>query len=448
MNIYFDGTLINNDYVTGIEFEGKSFNANDIFSLGSTICNNMRLTVSKDLLIKAEHDIEIDNVGIFNVDNIQENDYSYTYTLLDNMVNFNFRYDAEPLIEGSSHIEGDGTKYVTLLELLDDICLQAGTELKTRTFLGYQKHISYYDNTLTAREYISMAAELNSGYAINYNGLYLKQYTNTPTKTILFENCEKYKIGEKHTITRVMMDNGIFEPVGTEEGTTIYLNTNNVFITEQQDLINIYNVINGFEFYSIEATTNDIEVSADTIGQCIAFSNGTNTYKAYKQISSKYHGGWYGTYTFTIGSIKHEETTGINGNEENYKKLQIQIDRNKNQINYEISRTDTIATNIDENTGDVRRVTTTTGFTFNENGLNIYKNDTTYNTLIDNTGTYYKDGETILSQTTKDGTKTKDLDVFGHFKYCEDSIADTPLFIAVKYMDGNNEEGYGHFYNG
>ena len=124
------------------------------------------------------------------------------------------------------------------------------------------------------------------------------------------------------------------------------------------------------------------------------------------------------------------------------------VDKQQNEITAQANRINIIATHIDETTGDVREVTTTTGFTFNADGLNIYKNDTTFNTQINNIGTYYKDGDTILSQTTKDGTKTKDLDVFGYYRYGEDDINDEPLFIAVKYTDSNNEEGYGHFYNG
>ena len=54
-----------------------------------------------------------------------------------------------------------------------------------------------------------------------------------------------------------------------------------------------------------------------------------------------------------------------------------------------------------------------------------------------------------MSQTTKDGTKTKDLDIFGYNRYGEDNINDEPMFIAAKYHnDVTNEDGYGHFYNG
>ena len=93
-------------------------------------------------------------------------------------------------------------------------------------------------------------------------------------------------------------------------------------------------------------------------------------------------------------------------------------------------------------------VRTTEGFTFNNDGLNITKSDTTYNTQINNEGTYYKDGTTIVAQTTKDGSKFKDMDLFGTYRYGKNSIDDEPMFIAQLYTDANGEECFGHFYNG
>ena len=103
--------------------------------------------------------------------------------------------------------------------------------------------------------------------------------------------------------------------------------------------------------------------------------------------------------------------------------------------------------NIDDD-GNVTEVTTTTGFTFNQEGLNISESSTSYNTTITNEGMYNKDGETTLTQFTKSGTKIKDLDIYGYNKYGEDDIESEPMFIAVKYINEDNEEGYGHFYNG
>ena len=106
-----------------------------------------------------------------------------------------------------------------------------------------------------------------------------------------------------------------------------------------------------------------------------------------------------------------------------------------------------ISSNIDKTTGEVREVTTTTGFTFNADGMTIddgsgFKAEHTAN------GTYYKDGNSIVGQYTKDGSKQKDLELFGIYSYGKESIDDTPMFIGQLYRDENNEQCFGHFYNG
>ena len=106
-----------------------------------------------------------------------------------------------------------------------------------------------------------------------------------------------------------------------------------------------------------------------------------------------------------------------------------------------------ISTNIDKTTGEVREVTTTTGFTFNANGMTIddgsgFKGQHTAQ------GTFYKDGDTITGQYTKDNSKQKDLYLFGSYYYGMENINDTPMFIGQLYNDENGEECFGHFYNG
>ena len=106
-----------------------------------------------------------------------------------------------------------------------------------------------------------------------------------------------------------------------------------------------------------------------------------------------------------------------------------------------------ISTNIDKTSGEVREVTTTTGFTFNADGMTIddgsgFKAEHTAN------GAYYKDGNSIVGQYTKDGSKQKDLELFGTYSYGKESINDTPMFVGQLYTDANGERGFGHFYNG
>jgi len=106
-----------------------------------------------------------------------------------------------------------------------------------------------------------------------------------------------------------------------------------------------------------------------------------------------------------------------------------------------------ISTNIDKVSGEVREVTTTTGFTFNADGMTI-NDGSGFKAQHRSNGTYYKDGETIVGQYTKDGSKQKDLELFGTYSYGKESINDTPMFVGQLYTDENGEQGFGHFYNG
>ena len=125
---------------------------------------------------------------------------------------------------------------------------------------------------------------------------------------------------------------------------------------------------------------------------------------------------------------------------------------NVNQVKQTITSQDllieVISKNIDKSTGDIREITTTNGYKFNEDGLSIYTDKNQFNALHDNTGSYYKDGDTILSETTKDGITNRDLELYGIFKYGKTNFEDEPMFIAQLYENENGETGYGHFYNG
>lgn len=116
---------------------------------------------------------------------------------------------------------------------------------------------------------------------------------------------------------------------------------------------------------------------------------------------------------------------------------------------------DIISTNIDKINGNVTEVTTKNGFTFNQDGMRISSSEDEFNALHNTKGTYYKDGETILTQFTKDNTVIKDLVLYGKYYYGVDEnldvanfTKDDAMFIAQKFTDNNGEEGFGHFYNG
>lgn len=343
MEIYFDNVLINEDYYTSLSTSFALFN--DTFYLGSTASNTYNLSVAKEAVSKQPNIVTVkDNgalIATLVVDKLEENDFEYKYTLTDKIVNLEFEYDASQIFTNGS---------ATLLEIAQDICNKAGVTLATTNFRSYDKKISWYDNTRTAREYIGFIAELNGGYAqIGKDGklYFLKQKTSS-VKTINFDECEDFKIGEKHKITRVVYELGALKyEYGDETGNTLYLNGENVYITEQSEVEAIYNEIKGFEFYSFSTGNCPIDYKI-MAGQVISFTDGTNKYPTIVGYNLTYNGGWYGGYELNVATKKQEETQVV-GTDKKIKNLSIKVDRDKNEI----------ITKIESVEGQVTDITTT-----------------------------------------------------------------------------------------
>lgn len=347
MKIYFDNVLINDDYYTQLSQDRILFNEGDTFSLGSTICTKIKLGIDKRIITSHPSNvrIEIDNkvYGNYIVDNIEENDYEYVYNLTDKMVNFNFNYSAKELIDNSDKEENDA-KYVYLYEILEDMCSKANVELATTSFLGSTKHVSWYDSRITAREYLSYIAELNGGYAIiNKNGkLELRQYSNIVKQTISTEECDNFKLGLEHKIQRVVFD---FNTDKWEKGTgeTLYINPNNVFITNQEDVNNIYEIVNNLKFYTFKVNYNPI-YDVET-GECIEFKIGTKKYPTFAQYSLNYNGGWIGGYKFDVASSKQQETTIKDSTKQDIKSIRTELDRTNAELKIIAEKTVDITNN-------------------------------------------------------------------------------------------------------
>lgn len=326
MEIYFDNNLIDEDYYTALSTNFALFE--DTFYLGSTASNTYNISIDKTVISTHPNIVTIKHnnklIATLVVDKIEENDFEYKYTLTDKMVDLEFEYDASLIFNNGS---------ATLLQIVQDICSKTGIELATTDFRGYDKSISWYDNTITAREYIGYIAELNGGYAqIGKDGkLYFIKQNTTSAKTISIDDCSDFQIGEKHTITRVVYELGSLKyEYGDETGNTLYLSEDNVFITEQSEVEEIFNEINGFEFYSFK--TNNCPIDYDIMaGQVITFTDGVNNYPTIVGYDLTYNGGWYGGYNLDVATKKQEETQVV-GTSEKIRKLSIKVDRDNNKI--------------------------------------------------------------------------------------------------------------------
>lgn len=324
MQIYFDNTLIDEDYYSNLSTNFALFDTS--FMLGSTASNKYSLSIAKEGVAVQPTFVNIlegtDLVASLVVDNMEEDDFFYKYELTDRMVELDIPYDASAIFEDGS---------TTLLKIAQDICSIISTELATTNFNGYDKVITWYDTRITAREYLGYIAELNGGYAqIGKDGkMYFLKQKQESAKTIEIDDCADYEIGERHKISRVVYQLGALKyEFGDETYDTLYLNPNNVFITEETDVENIYNDINGFEFYSFKTSNCPIDFNIYA-GQIITFTDGVNNYPTIAGYNLQYYGGWFGGYELNVNTNKQEETKIIDDSER-IKALNIIVNRDEN----------------------------------------------------------------------------------------------------------------------
>ena len=324
-NIYFDGTLVSPDYIYELSREHNLFS--DEFKLGGTPMAQYKMVVESSIVGTVPSVVEIWNgsnrFATLLVDNLEEEDEATaTLTLVDYMAKFEFNYDGSSIMP------------TTLLSVVQDICLQAGVTLQTTNFTGYDKNIDWYDSRITAREYIGYVAELNGGYACMTEGGQLKfvAFDDTPVATISIDDCENFKLGEQHIITRVLYDNeiGTYWEYGTTSGDTYYVDVNNVYITEESDIEAIYNVLNGYEYYSL--SVDNCPINTAKIGETIAFTDGTNTYKTICLIDQTLAGeDWFGGYTLDVKSSTQAETI-VRDAKTMIKTIKTEIDREVGEL--------------------------------------------------------------------------------------------------------------------
>ena len=217
----------------------------------------------------------------------------------------------------------------------------------------------------------------------------------------------------------------------------------------------ILNQLYGLEFYLNDYTSTGIcyyeacdryTVSANGNSySCVMFNDEVNiTQGLVEQIDTPEPDKSENQYQYMTPTDKIERTTSLI------------VDKVNSRITAQAETIDIIATHIitdkdSPNKGDITAVTPINTeekyFTFNSEGLTIQSNQNGYKRIANETGDYYFDGTTPTGEYTKDGSKQKDLSLFGVYKYGMDEYNDTPMFVAELYTDENGDEGFGHFYN-
>lgn len=162
------------------------------------------------------------------------------------MIKFEFNYNGKELIDKKNE--------ATLLEVAQDICNKAGVELGSTSFLNSDKKISVYDNTVTAREYISYIAESAGCFAcIDRKGkLCFREFYQDETE-IPLEMFGEYKWGEEFKISKVSYEDGIRSfKFGDNTRNNLWINQENMYIVDEDQVQKIYNKIKGLTVNTFE----------------------------------------------------------------------------------------------------------------------------------------------------------------------------------------------------
>ena len=197
----------------------------------------------------SENTYEYVPIGIYNLQEIPTTDNGKTtIKLRDNSVKLDFNYNAKPLID-----EHGGT--ATKLQILQDICSQANITCNVSSFIGSSDLIGIYDNTITGRQYVAyLAGSAGAIPIITRSGaLDFKYLNNLSTIEIPIEIVEQYSNAENFKISRVVYEDAIRKyESGNETYDTLFLDSANPYISSQQQVASIYNIVNNFEINSFK----------------------------------------------------------------------------------------------------------------------------------------------------------------------------------------------------
>ena len=242
------------------------------FSLNNFISQEITMELHDYVIENVRDDIEIkigtyiDEIkqyvyiplGIFKIETAPTtNKGKTTYKLKDKSINFDFNYNAKEIIDLSDKTDENGSRYVTKLDILQDICSKANIEyVGIQDFYGYDDKLAIYDNSITGRVYISYIFEQAGRIAyINRDGkLDSVLIDNNLERRIISEDIvESFENGQDYNVSRVLYESGTIKfENGTDTNDTLFLNSLNPYITTQEQIDKIADNIIGFNINSFK----------------------------------------------------------------------------------------------------------------------------------------------------------------------------------------------------
>ncbi len=215
-----------------------------------------------------------------------------------------------------------------------------------------ERQIAVYDNTISAREYLSYIAEQAGGFAsMGRDGkLYIKTIGENITQLPL-KYFQTYKWGEKFKISRVKYEDGaqLFER-GDNIENTVYISQENMFIVEQKQIDEIYDKLVNLEIYSFEG--DSIIDPALDVGDLLFIDNKYVIYQG----SYEYKGKFKANILSKIQcKAKEEHMSKTPSIKNSIRRIESKIDQAEGTISSLIEVSDSLDNNIDGLDAELRK---------------------------------------------------------------------------------------------
>lgn len=262
------------------------------------------------------------------------------------MIKFEFNYNGKELIDKKNE--------ATLLEVAQDICNKAGVELGSTSFLNSDKKVYVYDNTVTAREYLSYIAESAGCFAcIDRKGkLCFREFGQDETE-IPLEMFGEYKWGEEFKISKVSYEDGARSfKFGDDTRNNLRINQENMYIVDKDQVQKIYNKIKGLTANTFEGKTV-IDPAID-IGDKIVINGKNVIYQGEMSLEGK--------FIAQISSkiqIKQKEETTVKKESQKVvnRRVQSRIDQAEGKIEQLVEETSENSEKITKHEQDINGIT-------------------------------------------------------------------------------------------
>lgn len=285
-------------------------------------------------------------MGYFNIETSPEDYYKNTnIVVLDDSTKFKMPVDISQFFTTPD----EGQPYITLEDLLIDLCDYYGVDLGTYPDVNKDLRIYSYDSTVSGKQYISWIAELMAGNAkIGRDGrLYIIPAKQPSACTINALACKSFSKSEEYHITRVVYDNLMKSEFGSDDGNTLVIRGDNMFVggtQEELDTVvgNVYEAIKDLRIWSINVE-NYGDISLDSTDIVTYHFNDTNTdYTTYYSGTLTYEQTVMSKVSVTIPTKQVQETTNVipSDTDTKIRNLSIKIDRENNLIRQEVTEID------------------------------------------------------------------------------------------------------------